>query len=48
MSGTKNIKSREKGESYWPLRGSVYGPTDWIWSQQAKLSPNTSLQLEFV
>lgn len=48
MAALRNVRNREKAEHYWPLRGSVYAPTDYTVPNQAQHPPNTTLQLEYV
>eukprot|EP01114_Cavostelium_apophysatum_P005619 TRINITY_DN1680_c0_g1_i2.p1 TRINITY_DN1680_c0_g1~~TRINITY_DN1680_c0_g1_i2.p1 ORF type:complete len:1023 (-),score=268.98 TRINITY_DN1680_c0_g1_i2:52-3120(-) len=41
-------KAKERGETYWPLKGSVYPPTNYSPSRNAKRPPSQTLELEFV
>jgi hypothetical protein len=41
-------KPKERGETYWPLKGSVYPPSNYVASKNAKRAPPQKLELEFV
>jgi len=42
------LKVKQKGDTYWPLKGSVYPPSEWKAPSDILKAPNQALSLEFV
>jgi hypothetical protein len=42
------LKIKQKGDTYWPLKGSVYPPSEWKAPADVMKAPNQALTLEFV